>query len=201
MLFDLGASPNLSRHEVEKKIEELDQLFDLVLIVEHLEESLILMRDLLCWTNDDIVVFMKNARRKRTKLHPTLAAKIRHLNGADQILYEHFLNKHKEAVRRYGETRMQEEVSIFRQKVADFYDICVAEEVSGRDKRLQFKEYSDQVSSFIKFSNASKECDLLTLPELPFVNFVRENQYKAMRSKKRKTTRWVPSSSGHAAPS
>jgi hypothetical protein len=59
MMFDLGM--NVSDFNkplaVGKYIEELDSHFDLVMILERFEESLILLKHLLCWNTDDLVVF------------------------------------------------------------------------------------------------------------------------------------------------
>jgi hypothetical protein len=59
MIFDLGM--NVSDFNkplaVGKYIEELDSQFDLVMILERFEESLISLKHLLCWNTDDLVVF------------------------------------------------------------------------------------------------------------------------------------------------
>ncbi len=67
MMFDLGM--NVSDFNkplvVGKYIKELDSQLDLVLIMERFEESLILLKHLLCWNTDDLValkvlIFEKN---------------------------------------------------------------------------------------------------------------------------------------------
>lgn len=67
MLFDLGMDEkhfsNLSA--VHDYVHYLDSIFDLVMVREKMEESLILLRDLLCLRTDDVVVFHLNARNKR----------------------------------------------------------------------------------------------------------------------------------------
>ncbi|KAH7975452.1 hypothetical protein HPB52_001781 [Rhipicephalus sanguineus] len=64
MSFDLGfdftQAGNASA--VDAFLEHVDAVFDLVMVVERLNESLVLLRDLLCWEMDDVVMFKINAR-------------------------------------------------------------------------------------------------------------------------------------------
>jgi galactosylceramide sulfotransferase len=59
MLYNLGmaARDMESQKSVKKMIQKIDQEFDLVMIVEQLDESLILLKKLLCWETDDMVYF------------------------------------------------------------------------------------------------------------------------------------------------
>lgn len=65
MSFDLGLEPahfdNASA--VRRFVERLDSTFDLVMVAERINESLVLLRHLLCWDVDDVVVFRHNARQ------------------------------------------------------------------------------------------------------------------------------------------
>lgn len=186
MLFDLGADPGINTTELHKKINELDKLFAIVLIVEKLDESLILMKEKLCWSVDDIVAFAKNARRTKIKLKPKVKFKIRDYNKADMTLYKHFLRKHVKNVAVFGKKRMKLEVKILKNRVKQYYDKCVYEEVPGKDDRLEFKEYSDQVSSYMKRNDTPGMCDFLTLPELQFVKYVRSKQKHLLENIKEK---------------
>ncbi|KAL1443073.1 hypothetical protein MTO96_030469 [Rhipicephalus appendiculatus] len=58
--FDFAQAGNASA--VEAFFEHVDAVFDLVMVVERLNESLVLLRDLLCWEMDDVVMFKINAR-------------------------------------------------------------------------------------------------------------------------------------------
>lgn len=59
MMFDLGMNvEDFVRPEiVERYIEKLDSTFNLVMAAERMDESLILLKHLLCWKTDDLVVF------------------------------------------------------------------------------------------------------------------------------------------------
>ena len=56
LLWDLGLPTEEmeDRESVQRKIAQLDSQFDLVMITERFEESLILLKDLLCWKPSEI---------------------------------------------------------------------------------------------------------------------------------------------------
>lgn len=186
ILFDLGADENISMIELRGKLEDLDRLFDLVMVSERMEESLILLRHKLCWTLEDVIVFVKNARRngEKEKLSTPTSNKVRDLNTADVILYNYFLTRHRENVYKFGEERMRREVSALRELSDEYYEHCVHTEVSGKDSRLEFKEYSAQVNGFILNNDTEEICRTLTMPELQFVNLVRKQQLKLLNRTK-----------------
>ncbi|XP_060079414.1 galactosylceramide sulfotransferase-like [Ylistrum balloti] len=74
MAYDFGFPPylfvNPDKERIQKYIEELDQQFDLVLIVEYLDEGLILMRRLLNW---DMRHLLYESRHVRKHPEPALA--------------------------------------------------------------------------------------------------------------------------------
>ncbi|PIK57633.1 putative galactosylceramide sulfotransferase isoform X2 [Apostichopus japonicus] len=66
MLFDLGLDHKYDEDDqkINEKIKELAGEFDLVLISEYLDESLLLMKKLLCWEYTDIVYLSSGIRSK-----------------------------------------------------------------------------------------------------------------------------------------
>ncbi|XP_037793108.1 galactosylceramide sulfotransferase-like [Penaeus monodon] len=182
MLFDLGYSDNMSVTQLRQAIEELDGLFDLVMVAERMDESLVLLRHLLCWSLHDVVVFTKNARRQEVKptLDPQTRQTLRELNSADALLYDHFMAKHRRAVLEFGVRRMADEVSALRSLRDEYFEDCGAREVKGKDSTLKFKEYSGLVSSYVTSNNSDQNCLMLSLPELPLVDTVRRKQLKVL---------------------
>ena len=51
-----------NKTDVMKYIKELDKQFDLVLIAEYFDESLILLDELLCWPYKDLTYLKQNER-------------------------------------------------------------------------------------------------------------------------------------------
>ncbi|CAL4071509.1 unnamed protein product, partial [Meganyctiphanes norvegica] len=184
MLFDLGYEDNMTVVTLRRAIEEIENGFHLVMIAELLDESLILLRHLLCWSLHDIVFFTKNARREEVKKNLPLLTqeKVREMNSADALLYDHFLNKHNTAVAEFGKQRMADEVAELRGLRDEYFEECGVKEVKGRDPDLKFKEYSSLVSAYFMANNTDTNCFLLSLPELPLVDTVRQHQIELLRT-------------------
>ena len=53
--FGLGLDSLYDQAAVKRKIGEVDAQFDLVMIAERFDESMVLMADLLCWDLADVV--------------------------------------------------------------------------------------------------------------------------------------------------
>ena len=45
-------------------IEEMDKIFDLVMITDRFEESIVLLRDLLCMSDEDVIYLALKVRRE-----------------------------------------------------------------------------------------------------------------------------------------
>ena len=67
ILADFNVFDIYNEEEVTAKIQEVDATFHLVMILERFQESLILMRNILGWSFDDIKNLKLNAR-KETKV-------------------------------------------------------------------------------------------------------------------------------------
>lgn len=59
MMFDLGMNITdfTKPYFVKNYVQHLDNIFDLVMVSERMDESLVLLKHLLCWTTDDIIAF------------------------------------------------------------------------------------------------------------------------------------------------
>lgn len=179
MLFDMGFDihGNMTALEVRRAIDQMDKLFDIVLLAEEMDEGLILLKELFCWEYSDLIFFTKNARREalvRT-LSQEYSYKIRELNSADVLLYEHFAAKHKMAVLQYGANKMADEVAKIRSLRDEFFENCGARIVDGFDANKVFKEYSSLVSAYVLDKNSDTNCVILSLPELRLIDRLRES--------------------------
>ena len=129
LMFDFGFDNNLEPEHpaVATGIRHLSDRFRLVLIAEHFEESLVLLKEALCWTTEDLVFFQLNARRNSSvsRLTPQLRAKALAWNGADWRLYRHFNATFWARVAEYGEARMEREVKALREANAKLRAICI----------------------------------------------------------------------------
>ncbi|XP_068583207.1 galactosylceramide sulfotransferase-like [Cebidichthys violaceus] len=129
LFFDFGQDNTLDPDDprVGEGIKVIAERFQLVMLMEHFEESLILLRDALCWETDDIVFFKLNSRKESTvsKLTPELRAKALQWNGIDWKLYKHFNATFWEKVEVYGRQRMAEEVAELKRRNAELVEICI----------------------------------------------------------------------------
>lgn len=64
MTFDLGYDSETfyDNIKIDAMIRELEATFDLVLVAERLEESLVLLGHALCWPLSDLLALNKNVR-------------------------------------------------------------------------------------------------------------------------------------------
>ena len=120
MLFDLGLDFRYFQNvtAVERYLEFLDNEFDLVMILEHFDESLILLKRLLCWELKDILYFKLNERQdvqKRKFISKEVRDDIKSWNKADFMLYRHFNRTFWRKVKAQGPS-FQRELKLFRRK-------------------------------------------------------------------------------------
>lgn len=127
--FDLGI--NISQfeneNEIRKAIERFEDQFDLVMITERMDESLVLLKHLLCWSTDDVVALHQNARAAsaKKKLTSELKRDILKWNRADEMIYDHFYKRFEEKVDEFGKERMKSEVEELRQRTKLWTDYCI----------------------------------------------------------------------------
>ena len=102
---------------VMRTVQNLSQELDLVLITEYFDESLILLKKLLCWTYEDIVYLSQNQRHVRRRIREGTKHNIRKWNHADVILYQHFNKTLWRKIDEYGPS-FQTDLATFR-KIKD----------------------------------------------------------------------------------
>lgn len=168
----------------------MDSVFHLVLVAERMEESLILLKELLCWDLKDVVVFKHNPRSKEfySPITNTSRDLIKRYNKVDVKLYKHFNAKFDRMIKAFGKERMAKEVSALRNLTNDLYRKCVSSEelmpelVPGKfypnSKVLAFrqKDLSD--------SDLNSICDQLTLHEMVYTDRLRKRQQAKLLAKK-----------------
>lgn len=182
MSYDLGFAGllNPKSKAITNFINSIHRAFDLVMITERLDESLVLLKHLLCWNTSDVVAFKINARYNKYKeeLSADARKKLLELNHVDVLLYRHFADVFERKVREFGEDRMAAEVEELRRARKDYYAKCVEAEVSMEKASSQLKR--KDVIAF-RAKDKSEECRHLTLSELDFHELVKEKQSAKIR--------------------
>ncbi|XP_055344897.1 galactose-3-O-sulfotransferase 2-like [Paramacrobiotus metropolitanus] len=180
MMFDFGLDMEdfENSKKIIEKIQEIDRRFALVMIAEHMEESLVLLRQLLCWSWDDVVVFRLNARKAqyKEKLSTNLQERARKWNRADSALYEYLLQKFHDHRKNYGIEKLGQDVETLREVTRSWYEFCVQAEISKNDTTdLRFQVWHPAVSGF-RLSAAglrNATCIRLAMAENPFTDALR----------------------------
>ncbi|XP_075773891.1 galactosylceramide sulfotransferase-like [Pelodiscus sinensis] len=130
MAFDLGleAGGEEGGRGWEQELERLNQTFQLVLISEHFDESLLLARELLGLRLEELAYVRLNARREAAEeaLSPGLAQRIRAWNWLDVRLYRYFRAVLWQRVERYGYRRMKGELEALRALLRGTRETCLA---------------------------------------------------------------------------
>lgn len=170
MCFDLGLEVKYFNNEtlVKQFIAYIDSIFSLVMITERMDESLILMKDLLCWSIDDVIVFKHNSRQEafRIPLATSDQQNLRLVNHADHLLYKYFSKKFDDKVKEFGVERMQKEVRLLRKKTHELYTKCVEKE-EPVDPLKVWKYWASSKTVWLKPKvNNDKLCEQLTMQEL-----------------------------------
>jgi len=130
MSFDLhfgGFQKNSFNNSFGDFLEYIDQSFHLVLITELFDESLILLKRLMCWKFIDIVYHKKlvNLSLKKSKdVSLSVKEEIYKWNRFDVQLYTHFKDKLVNTINQQNKTEFQEELKNFRALNTAIYQLC-----------------------------------------------------------------------------
>lgn len=200
MFFDLGmkSSDFDDSAKIQAAIQRLDNEFDLVLLTEYFEESMVMLKNLLCWTTEDMIHFNLNQRHQseRRNISSDLAKRIHQWNRADTALYEYFrdvflrkLNKQDEDFfRDVNDLKINNEV---------MRDICL-ESVSENDESYQ----DTGIKGFHVRQNLTEPlkttCAKMTWNEIRYLGYFRYKQKRLLATTKQTNTfweyfkRWIP---------
>ena len=157
------------------QVAELDRQFDLVMIAERMDESLILLRHLLCWPVEYVVTMKLNSLISPIELPESSPVRDRLTSwlSGDHTLYRHFYNRFEERVRRFGEELMREEVRLLREETLRVVNDCRI----SRSPTVQLPEANrwrgDRVNGF-SAQNTSQDCQMYVVGEKAWVKMMRE---------------------------
>lgn len=178
---------------ITKYINYVDKTFDFVAVTEYFYESIIFMRDMLGWTNKDVMFFSGNQRKATTdksehELHDLSAEEQRQRDlvynwaKADKMLYDYFSEKMAARIKQNG-AYLEKEIEVFKSQQQALMDYCVAGVALAKDlKDKRFKPYGNGATGYILTDQgmANQTCVDLATTELPLVARIN----KAMNSLK-----------------
>ena len=180
MAMDFGLPDGLRVKEEElilKYLQRLDRTFDLVLILEHFQESLVLMRRMLNWPLSSILYIPLNDNK-----HPTVSKlnisepdklKFKERNFLDVALYEYFYNSFMTKLSREGED-FYEEVSYFERVLDKVQMYCLVTTKTTRELIIEESRWNER---FVIFSD---DCEDMRMSEIPFIDKLRDDRVKQL---------------------
>lgn len=135
MFYDLSSNDAIhtSESEVYRELKILDQNLDLVLITEYLDESLLLLKKLMCWDYEDILYVTLNQRNKTSDLTEKQRLDINKWNMADTILYDHYNQTLWRKVQEYGPS-FEQDLAHFRTLLKEYMTLCGIGDTTTRSK-------------------------------------------------------------------
>ncbi|XP_002731004.1 galactosylceramide sulfotransferase-like [Saccoglossus kowalevskii] len=130
-IFDVGLDLKNYNNEtlVDNVIQQASDEFDFVLIAEYFDESLVLLKKLLCWDFKDIMYFQQNKRNNKLRfdIDDWKRQRILEINKADYKLYQHFNKTFWREVEAYGDN-FHEDLATFRDMLLKIQSECVDED-------------------------------------------------------------------------
>ena len=136
-LFDMGLEQeNLQNMALVKRyIDKMEEEFDLVMIADYFDESLILLKRLLCWEFEDIVYVKLRAKKKKLEFEEEVKRNILIWNRADATLFDHFNKTFWRKVQQEGPS-FYEDLKVFRKINHDYQAMCQSIEYQNKKCKL-----------------------------------------------------------------
>ena len=180
MLWDSGLDARYMDNNtaVDNKIAELEKTFDLVMMAEMFDESMVLLRDLLCWDMADVVNFKLNARKESKKIELSSQARqaLREYLAADYKLYNHFKAQFSNRLKQFGKRRLETELAELRRANEDMKTMCG---IQARDNDMVKgvnKLWGQGMVAYTAQNSTDTQCQLFAMSELSLIKHLREVQ-------------------------
>ena len=184
MLYDFGM--NISQFQnlkaINEKIHEIETKFDLIMIAERFDESMILLKHLLNWTTEDVNSLKQNAREsgQRTKLSVKARNRLTDWLKGDQMLYNYFYEIFDNKVKNFGSGMMTKELSSLVSTREFMKNQCSISAKKSSNLQGVLKPYGKVIGYHTDLNNA--ECLGFATAENPFTDILRNIQRR--RAKK-----------------
>ena len=166
---------------VSEKIAEMENTFDLVMIADRFDESMILLKDLLCWDYRDITNVKLNARRESTKsvLSDEVREALKDYLKADYQLYNHFSKKFDKLVNGFGKGRMEKELGILGHANDNLKRACSLRPTNNDKLTGENKLWGKGMVGYT--ASTDEQCQMFSISELNFIDHLRDLQDKKAR--------------------
>eukprot|EP00050_Salpingoeca_kvevrii_P003970 m.239076 g.239076 ORF g.239076 m.239076 type:complete len:1096 (-) comp10916_c0_seq30:1836-5123(-) len=166
--YDLGLAQNTPEEKMPAILNRLEQEFDLVMITEYMDESLVLMKRKLNWDIEDVVYFsFKVSGRSRSAGLPDVQQQaILEFNNNDWRVYQHMNKTLWAAIER--EVGFFEEVAEMRKLKEKIFNQCQGMTRMSEDMHLRaLVEHSDDMTP------SDQECHEALLDSKTFSRYLK----------------------------
>ncbi|XP_030071497.1 galactose-3-O-sulfotransferase 2-like [Microcaecilia unicolor] len=191
MWYDFGYDNNAEDKEdyVYSVLKEIEQRFQLILIAEYFDESMVLLKNTLCWELEDVVYFKLNFRSKDTIQNLTQESKERAKQwcSLDWKLYKHFNRTFWSRIQdTIGLEKMQQEVEILQARQKEFMQVCLldgkaTDKSKIKDSVLQPAQAGE--ANILGYNlkpgldtKTMRVCRSMIMPEHKYINLIRDHQ-------------------------
>ncbi|XP_076444200.1 galactosylceramide sulfotransferase-like [Babylonia areolata] len=144
-------------------VKRLENKFDLILIADRFDESMLLLKRRLRWTMKDIVYMNLNTHSKKDlskeKISPETKDKFQRFQRFDVAIYEHFLKKFDQYVAEEGQD-FNEELNHYITTLKQINDFCKGRNVSASELVIKPSRWDKQ------FTLQRSECKILIVEEM-----------------------------------
>ena len=193
MMFDLGFSLRYFQNYtvVTDYINFLNKEFDLIMIMDYFDESLVLLKRLLGWDIDDILYVKVNERlgkEKASNLSDRVQENIKRWNKADVLLFNYFNATFWRKVEMEGPA-FYEDLSAFRERKLKLEQQCFTN-YGTEMQRIWGKKFTKGYS-LRKDLNSSFEyvCNLLIKTENSYLDALRTKRREELSSEVKEQTK------------
>ncbi|KAJ8367932.1 hypothetical protein SKAU_G00079600 [Synaphobranchus kaupii] len=200
LAFDFGFNNNNHNVDIERQanlsIATIERNFHLILISEYFDESMILLKDALCWSLDDVVSFKLNSRSNRTRqaLSPVTMNKIKAWNLLDWKIYQHFnVTFWRRVEQTVGLENMRRDVAQLQERRRQLMKTCLKEGVAVdpsqvKDSALKPFQYGAAIIQGYNLNPGldgatKKQCQDLITPELQYTSALYTKQFPELAAK------------------
>nr|XP_020768880.1 galactose-3-O-sulfotransferase 2 [Odocoileus virginianus texanus] len=184
MWFDLGFDNDAPPKEdyVRARLLDVERRFQLLLIAEHFDESMVLLRRLLRWRLDDVVAFRLNARSRHsvTSLSPAGQERAKHWCALDWRLYQHFNRTFWARLRaELSPRRLRSEVARLRERRRELAALCLQDSEPKNKSQItdfRLRPYQSGRADIMGYNlkpgldnQTLQTCQRMVMPELQYM--------------------------------
>ena len=185
MSFDLGLAYKFHQNAttINNYIAFLDKEFDLVMIMDYFDESVVLLKRLLCWELDDILYFKSNERQDKERavgLSDQVKDNIKRWIAADELLFQYFNQTFWHKVKMEGKG-FYDDLAAFRRKKKQISRLCLT---NGTSLQRQYgNKYIKAISLKRNLTAETKEqCERMARSENSYLAHLRKKRSARLAS-------------------